>query len=332
MKEKMWMVRAGRNAVLAQEFEEKGYVGVGWTKMGDLSSVSSKKELEVAHKDAYRNEKPGKERLDRGMLSRFRFEMKIGDKVLTYNPELRKYLVGEIKSDYKYLPNSPGNYNHIREVKWLGKVSRDDLSVQTRNTVGAIMTLFLLNDSASDEFKVLLSGKRPQGTNKKVEETQDELDELRKETIEKSIEFIKDRVQKLDWEEMQDLVAGILRSMGYKTKVSSPGPDRGADVIASPDGLGLEQPRIRVEVKHRTDAVGASLLRSFLGGLRQNDRGLYVSTGGFSKEARYEAERATIPVTLVDIDDLTELLITYYDNSDADTRALVPLKKIYWPA
>lgn len=142
MKEKMWMVRAGRKAILAEEFEEKGYVGVGWTKIGDLSSLSSKKELEEVHKEKYRDEKPGKERLDRGMLSRFRFEMKIKDKILTYNSELRKYLVGEIISDYKYVSNSPENYNHIRKVKWEGKVSRDDLSVQTRNTVGAIMTFF----------------------------------------------------------------------------------------------------------------------------------------------------------------------------------------------
>jgi restriction system protein len=34
----------------------------------------------------------------------------------------------------------------------------------------------------------------------------------------------------------------------------------------------------------------------------QSDHGLFVSTGGFTKEARYEAERATISVTLIDID------------------------------
>jgi restriction system protein len=114
--------------------------------------------------------------------------------------------------------------------------------------------------------------------------------------------------------------------------LASPGPDRGVDIIASPDGLGLEQPRIRAEIKHRADTVGAPLLRSFIGGLRQNDRGLYVSSGGFSKDARYEAERSTIPVTLIDIDELADLLITNYDNADTETKALVPLVKLYWPA
>jgi restriction system protein len=73
-------------------------------------------------------------------------------------------------------------------------------------------------------------------------------------------------------------------------------------------------------------------LRSFIGGLRPNDRGLYVSTGGFTKEARYEADRAQIPVTLIDIDELAILLIDNYDRLDADARALIPMAKIYWPA
>ena len=332
MKERMWFVHAGLNAFLVRDFEEKGYVAIGWTEIKDLSAASTKRELEKIYEQAYANEKQGKKNLDLGMLHRFRFDMKTGDKVLTYNPEFRHYLIGEITSDYEYKPDSPGDFNHIRKVSWKGKISRDDLSVQTRNTVGAIMTLFLLNDAAANEFKMLLSGKKVVIPDKVEPEKDTELDELRKETIEKSLEFLKDRIQKLDWEDMQELVAGILRAMGYKTSVASPGPDRGRDIIASPDGLGLEQPRIRVEVKHRNETVGAPLLRSFLGGLRQSDRGLYVSTGGFTKEARYEAERATIPVTLVDIDDLAQLLIKNYDTADTETKALVPLVKIYWPA
>ena len=77
--------------------------------------------------------------------------------------------------------------------------------------------------------------------------------------------------------------------------------------------------------------MGAQELRSFLGGLRASDKGLYVSTGGFSKDAKYEAERANIPITLVDSDILVELIIQYYGGFDNETKALVPLKKIYWP-
>jgi restriction system protein len=90
------------------------------------------------------------------------------------------------------------------------------------------------------------------------------------------------------------LVAGILRAMGYKTRISPPGSDRGKDVEASSDGLGLTDPRIIAEVKHK---------------------GLYVSTGGFTKEARYEAERASNnQVSLIDSAERVNLIINYYDN------------------
>lgn len=47
------------------------------------------------------------------------------------------------------------------------------------------------------------------------------------------MERIKDRVSELDWDDMQQLVAGILRAMGYKTQVSPAGSDRGKDIVAS---------------------------------------------------------------------------------------------------
>src|SRR5207248_1371129 len=108
--------------------------------------------------------------------------------------------------------------------------------------------------------------------------------------------------------QMQELLASILRAMGFKARVSPRGPDRGVDVFASPDGLGLQEPRIKAEVKHRGDAIGAPELRSFIGGLRPSDRALYLSTGGFKKDAKYEADRSNIPVTLIDLDGLAVLV------------------------
>ena len=131
---------------------------------------------------------------------------------------------------------------------------------------------------------------------------------------------------------MQDLFAGILRAMGYKTRVSSRGPDRGKDIVASPDGLGLEDPRIVVEVKHRAGRTGTNEMRSFITVVRSGFKGIYVSTGGFTKEAKLEAERSKEPMTVVDINDLVNLITQYYDSFDSETKTLLPLTKIYWPA
>jgi restriction system protein len=77
--------------------------------------------------------------------------------------------------------------------------------------------------------------------------------------------------------------------------------------------------------------MGAQEIRSFLGGRHKEDRGLYVSTGGFTKDAKYEADRANIPLTLIDIDDLVKEILNNYESMDTETKLLLPLKKIYWP-
>jgi restriction system protein len=86
-------------------------------------------------------------------------------------------------------------------------------------------------------------------------------------------------------------------------------------------------------VKHRArTTIGATDVRSFLGGLRPGDRGLYISTGGFTREAKYEADRSNTPATLIDLDELARLVVTHYDNFDLEGRALIALVKVYWPA
>jgi restriction system protein len=258
--------------------------------------------------------------------------MKVGDRVLTYDPSSRVYLVGTITSEYFHDPALIEEDPNARRVDWNGEVSRDLLSVRTKNSLGAISTLFLLPEEATEEIESRLQGAPPHAKTGESEEEETVVDELLKDIQVRALEFIKDRVNRLDWEEMQNLVAGLLQAMGYKTRVSPSGPDRGKDIVASPDGLGFESPRIVVEVKHRAgNQMGSQAVRSFLGGRHKDDKGLYVSTGGFTKDARYEAERASIPLTLMDIDDLVKALLDHYDRLDLETQQLVPLKKIYWP-
>ncbi len=66
--------------------------------------------------------------------------------------------------------------------------------------------------------------------------------------------------------------------------------------------------------------------------VRAGDRGLYVSTGGFTKEARYEADRANVPVRLLDLDSFVRHYVEVYDKADDETRNILPLTCIWWPA
>ncbi len=98
-----------------------------------------------------------------------------------------------------------------------------------------------------------------------------------------SNELREDRVSSLARELMQRLVVETLEAMCFKADVSPRGSDRGIDLIAYPDGLGVNEPQNFVEVKHRLGTrMGADQLRTILSGRQHRDRCLYVSTGGFS--------------------------------------------------
>lgn len=323
-----WKIAAGRGGKYIEDFENLGCVAIGWNEMGDVTQVADREALHRLHRDAYPEASERKSSVQVSQVARFLFDMQPGDDVVSYNPGTREYLVGKIDGPASYRHDQIERMANVRPVKWLGKVNRDDLTDKTKYALGGIQTLYVLNEDAWAEVSSLLKGDKPS-----VEEDNDTAGTaLRAELVEQAHEFIKDEVRKLEWDQLQYLVAGVLRAMGYKTMVSEPGPDLGKDIVASPDGLGLENPRIRVEVKHRAQtAMGAPDIRSFLGALRQGDKGLYVSTGGFTKEARYEAERATVPVTLVDLSLLVEFVVEHYEAMDAEARALVPLKRIYWP-
>jgi restriction system protein len=325
----MWMVRAGEGAFLIEEFRKKNIIAIGWGEMGDLSGVKAGDEIKTLVKETYLDSKKAQVSISAGQIRRFLFDFQQGDKVVSYDPDKRSYLVGEILSGYKFAP-SVCEYPNIRNVKWLGEVDRDKLSTSTKNTLGAISTIFNLGDDAEKEITDLLEGKAPPSP-ELGEDDEEGFDLLKEDMLSKAHEFIKDKLLSLDWEDMQELVAGLLRAMGYKTIVSAKGADRGKDIQASPDGLGLEEPRIKVEVKHRSGQMGSQEIRSFTGGLRPGDKGLYVSTGGFSKDAKYEADRSNIPVTLIDSDLLVQLVTQYYDTFDSEARTLLPLTKIYWP-
>lgn len=87
-------------------------------------------------------------------------------------------------------------------------------------------------------------------------------DEVPTATYDNDIELIKDRVSQLGWEDMERLVAGMLKAMGYCARVTPKGPDGGRDVIACLDALGPESPCIVAETKHRKRAVDAPAARS----------------------------------------------------------------------
>ncbi len=130
--------------------------------------------------------------------------------------------------------------------------------------------------------------------------------------------------------EFQDLVAALLRAMGYHTPFVAPkGKDGGIDIIAYLDPLGAQTPRIKVQVKHKPEtAIGASDVRALSGVLKTGDIALFVTSGTYSTDARNAASGNDKFIRLIDGDDFIEMWQEYYDKMSDDDKNMLPLKRI----
>lgn len=145
---------------------------------------------------------------------------------------------------------------------------------------------------------------------------------------------ISDYVAAMPPYDFQTLVAGLLKAMGYFVHwIAPPGPDRGIDILASTDPLGVKEPRIKVQVKRRQDKVTVDGVRSFLAVPGERDVGIFVSIGGFTTDAENEVRSQSVRrVTLLDLEKLFDLWVTHYTRVDEERRQLLPLRPIHYLA
>lgn len=130
--------------------------------------------------------------------------------------------------------------------------------------------------------------------------------------------------------EFQDMVAALLRAMGYYTPFVAPkGRDGGVDVIAYIDALGAKTPRIKVQVKHKPDEnISAKDIRSLLGILRDGDIALFVTSGTYSQQARAEALTSKTYIKLIDGEEFIQMWQDNYPKMSDEDKNRLPLKHI----
>ncbi len=145
---------------------------------------------------------------------------------------------------------------------------------------------------------------------------------------------IDEHLDRLEWDEFQGLVAALLEAMGYTTRFNAPpGPDRGTDILAYVDPLGARTPHIRVQVKHRNQAASREEIAA-LRGIIRGDReiGVFVSSGGFTKDAKREAGNGAVHIDLIDLDRFLELWLQHYERIPQKAKAKLRLEPVYFLA
>ena len=145
---------------------------------------------------------------------------------------------------------------------------------------------------------------------------------------------IREYLTTMDPYDFQDLVAELLEAMGYHVVWIAPrGKDKGVDIIAYTDPLGATKPRIKVQVKRQAVSTTVAEMRSFLSVLGSDDVGIFVNSGGFTKDTLDEARtQENRQITLIDLEKLVELWIEHLGKLKDEAKQRLPLRPIYFLA
>ena len=324
----LWGIHGGKTGDADSLFLKKNKVGLGWLKIGDLSSIAPDREaFKAAVAKAYPDKKPGAIPNNAGQLFRFVHEMKVGDLIAYPSKQDRHIHLGRVETDYMYDTTTEPGYPHVREVKWLRDVPRTHFSQGALYEIGSAMSFFLIK-SFADEFLAALEGKT--ATIKSIKE--DESIAAVAEDIEETTrDFVLKRLaQELKGHPFAEFVAHLLNTMGYRTRVSAEGPDGGVDIVAHKDELGFEPPIIKVQVKSGEGSVGDPVVSSLYGKVGSGEFGLLISLGTFTSQATTFAKSKS-NLRLIDGQELVKLIFQHYDEFDSRYKGLLPLRRVYVP-
>ena len=144
--------------------------------------------------------------------------------------------------------------------------------------------------------------------------------------------MLKKLAQVLKGHPFAESVAHLLGAMGYRSRVSSEGPDGGVDIIAHKDEPGFEPPIIKVQVKSTEGSVGEPVVSALYGKVvAAGEYGLLVTLGTITAQARTFA-RGKSNLRLIDGEELVDLVLQHYEQFDSKYKGLIPLKRVYVPA
>lgn len=324
----IWGIHAGRAGEADTLFLEHNVIALGWTEMGDLSSLP-------ADRDAFRKRwaqvKPGlKERYyttSAGQIFRFVHEVKQGDLVVYPSKIDRKIHIGEIIGSYRFVPSILIDYPQHRAVKWLKEFPRTKFSQGALYEIGSALSFFQVKNYAN-EFLSALSGQESENRQEEDESIKYVVEDIDQNTRDYVVKIL---AQELKGHGLADFVAHLLGTMGYQTRISPEGPDMGVDIIAHKDELGFEPPIIKIQVKSTEGSIGDPIVSQLYGKVEKSEFGMFVTLGTFTNQASTFARNKS-NLRLIDGNDLVDLIFRHYDQFDSSYKALIPLKRVYVPA
>ena len=273
-----WMIRAGRHGEFEDKFLEKDLAGACFREVPDLTGAASRDAAKQMVRNAYPGAKDRTVANRAGQMWSLRWGVKPGDLVVLPLKSKPQIALGVVSGGYVYRGDEDHELRHCVAVVWKRQdVPRTALRQDLLDSLGSRMTVCQIkrNDAVWRLQRILDTGIDP-GVRGGVVEAVGGDDPDAADDVDTSFDIERrgrDQIQqhlaeRFDGHRLADLVAAVLDAEGFFTEVSPPGPDGGIDIFAGRGPLGLDPPKLIVQVKSSPEPVPATAVRELHGVLR----------------------------------------------------------------
>ena len=326
---KVYMARAGKHGEDEDRVLEDNLAILGFNDVPSLAKAQDRDNVYELVEEAYSDASPYTVGNVAGQLWTFSGVMQEGDFVVLPRKLTSQVAIGRVSGPYRY-QRVDGEHRHTRPVKWLRTdVPRTLFNQDLLYSLGSLLTVCNISrNDAERRIAVLAEGKPDPGPSI-APETEREQPEGLPDLSQQAHDQIVKRIQtKFSGHALANLVNAVLRVDGWVTKVSPPGPDGGVDILAGRGPLGLDEPRLCVQVKSQDSPVDVAVYRDLRGTMNMHSarQGLLVSWGGFKKTVLAQGRSEHFSVRLWDSGDLVEAIYRTYERLPEEVQAELPLK------
>lgn len=340
-----WVVRSGKHGERDQWALTNGFSGGGWREVPDLTACKTRAEVSVVIAGAFPELSPPAQANYTGQTWALRSRIQPGDLLVMPLKTTKQIAIGRVTGGYQYRGHDDPDLRHVVPVEWLiTDLPRTAVKQDLLYSLGSALSIFApTKGHAIARLEALLAtGADPGLVSFQASLTQgrtaspliaDDVDEpeLHPDIVEAARDRITARIaEEFAGHDLAALITAILEAEGFTCSMSPPGADRGIDIVAGRGILGMDSPRLIVQVKSGAQ-VADSVVRDLLGVIhsQQAEQGLLVAWGGLTRNARDSVYGQQFRLRVWTNEDVVDAVMRVYDRLPEEIRARLPLRRVW---
>ena len=325
----IWGIHAGSQGEADDLFIKKKVIAIGWRHVGDLSKYKDREAYKDTLHKTYKDMSVEALRNTAVIFYRFVYEMQIGDLVIYPSKPSKQIYIGEVRSEYKYRPDSHEEFINHHNVEWKANYPRTRFTQDALYEIGSALSLFQVKNYA-DEFLAALEG-RPESKESALEEEAKEVATIAESVETQTKDFVLKQLYKnYKGEALEVLIVHLLEKMGYHAR-QAPKNNPSVDIIAHKDEFGFEAPLVKCQVKSEEGTINLDPVEKLCSRVKPSEYGLFITLSSYNDKAcRYAESQHNL--RLIDGYELVDIILEHYDELDTKYKNTIPLNKVFLPS